>query len=705
MTEWILSSAVLIVMIMVIRRLFREKISRILRYALWLPVLFRLLLPVTFIDSRFNLISLLGHGTVGIAGTDSAGIGEQSGSARRARPMAWISLPEDGIAEQSQSAQQKTGGIYGGLDFLISSRDQKASGGQWKDTFLFIWAAGSILTGALFIGCNLVFYCRLRKGRVLYGAPEGALKCKIQVYMAADLSSPCLFGILHPAVYVTPRIEEEGVYKEYVICHELCHYRHGDHIWSFLRGVCISVWWWNPLVWLAARLSAQDAESACDEAVIACFGEADRIAYGRTLVNMITVKKGFVSPFYCATMMAATGKGIRRRLELLLKSPKKTFPAAAAVLALVAVCLMFTLTGSRDETKTNQEENVPGPIAQVIQDVTEGKRMTEGVISEEEIPLTGYDMDSDLLGEMAAEVKEWYELEVPYQMGTALWDIYSVDEVIPIAPKEWDTVRICRDIPLSAYRERPEDEENWLSCLENRPMGLIKLTLSEWYYDEALSVAPYEQGKVVYYILMEITANNGIVMAGISEPEFIEKERPETLSKQELDRIAEWGLDSSGYRDFLHQLQALCDAGISRNFSGYMDFTEQEFKRYMAERIPYFFGAMYEAAPNALMHIARYDFSDDEEWGSPFALPDYVDTKADWYDLEEPEPFGDEPEEIGIAVVTDPYLIRPGLIGQRAEILHFKEGAVVNTGSIEYRFAFQEGGRVYIAGGILAAGQ
>ena len=45
MIDWILSSCVLILVIVLLRRLFMGRISSRLRYALWLPVLLRLLIP------------------------------------------------------------------------------------------------------------------------------------------------------------------------------------------------------------------------------------------------------------------------------------------------------------------------------------------------------------------------------------------------------------------------------------------------------------------------------------------------------------------------------------------------------------------------------------------------------------------------------------------------------------------------------------
>lgn len=60
---------------------------------------------------------------------------------------------------------------------------------------------------------------------------------------------------------------------------EQTHFRHGDHIWSALRCMCLALHWFDPFVWWAAALSRTDAELACDAAAVQSLGEAERAAY------------------------------------------------------------------------------------------------------------------------------------------------------------------------------------------------------------------------------------------------------------------------------------------------------------------------------------------------------------------------------------------------------------------------------------------
>ena len=63
----------------------------------------------------------------------------------------------------------------------------------------------------------------------------------------------------------------------YILAHENTHYRHGDNLWVVVRAACVCLHWYNPLVWLAACLSRQDGELACDERALEILGEEERI--------------------------------------------------------------------------------------------------------------------------------------------------------------------------------------------------------------------------------------------------------------------------------------------------------------------------------------------------------------------------------------------------------------------------------------------
>ncbi len=103
----------------------------------------------------------------------------------------------------------------------------------------------------------------------------------------------------------------------------------------------------DPLVWVAAYLSRQDCETACDASAIKRLGEGERLNYGHTLVNMIAAGRHPSALFQTATTMTGSLNSIRARVTLIAKKPRMTALtlAAALVVSLLAAGCAFGGTG------------------------------------------------------------------------------------------------------------------------------------------------------------------------------------------------------------------------------------------------------------------------------------------------------------------------------------------------------------------------
>ncbi len=141
-------------------------------------------------------------------------------------------------------------------------------------------------------------------------------------------------------------LEDPTVFR-HVIAHETTHFLHGDAFWSLLRGICVALHWYNPLVWWAAVLSHRDSETACDEATLQRLGQEERAAYGRTLIRMACQKS--VNPFILSAPLADNRQFLRERIARVVQKGKNKI-TRGTVLALLLFVLMAagcTFTGGR----------------------------------------------------------------------------------------------------------------------------------------------------------------------------------------------------------------------------------------------------------------------------------------------------------------------------------------------------------------------
>lgn len=50
----------------------------------------------------------------------------------------------------------------------------------------------------------------------------------LPVYVTNAIPSPCLFGLIRPAIYLTPDVVDDEEKLRHVLAHEETHFRHGD---------------------------------------------------------------------------------------------------------------------------------------------------------------------------------------------------------------------------------------------------------------------------------------------------------------------------------------------------------------------------------------------------------------------------------------------------------------------------------------------
>lgn len=232
---------------------------------------------------------------------------------------------------------------------------------EWIVLFLGTWIAGSIL---LFLWLSVVYIHmgkRLMKQRTPYEGPVPAWSA-VPVYWAGDIPTPCYFVYFgKKGIYLPERLQNDPEAVRHVVVHEACHAGHRDHIWGWLRCVLLCCYWINPFVWLAGYLSKRDCELSCDETAVRRLGEAERFAYGRTLIAMAAGRRTPWNFLSTASDIGNGKKSMKERIWTLAHHPK-TGPVTALVIAAAAIVLIVcTFTGKMG----NGADSVPG-MAEIV---------------------------------------------------------------------------------------------------------------------------------------------------------------------------------------------------------------------------------------------------------------------------------------------------------------------------------------------------
>ena len=352
MIQWVITSSLFILVIVILRYALKGKISLRLQYALWILVLIRLLVPVSFGNSRVSVMNLIdkyevrhtanGIGTTGLVSNTDVQV-----------PGSYYDKLEDNYKTTSTEVSLHAVDNEKLQESEKSLPKERIFQAKIAGSHLYaLWLAGAAVVGVWLMVVNLGFALRVKRTRSAINISS----CPMKVYSSHAVDTSCMFGLLRPAIYIANEDLKNEIVLNHVLEHELTHFRHLDHVWSFLRCICIAVHWYNPLVWWAASLSRQDEEMACDEATICKIGEGSRSSYGRTLIEVTCSKRRMGNLIIAATTMSGSKKRIKERIAMIAQRPRTTFYPLMAVLIISAMAVGCAFTGaSKSAAKTTPE--------------------------------------------------------------------------------------------------------------------------------------------------------------------------------------------------------------------------------------------------------------------------------------------------------------------------------------------------------------
>lgn len=195
-----------------------------------------------------------------------------------------------------------------------------------------IWIAGIVIM----LGYALISYLKLKKSlSVCVPAGERILACD-------EVKAPFILGVFGPVIYVPSSMS--GKTLAHVIRHEKAHLQRHDHWWKPLGFLLLSVYWFNPLCWIAYILLCRDIEMACDEKVIRDMDKDDMEAYSQALLDCSFPRKRIA-----ACPLAFGEVGVKERVKGVLNYKKPAFwiiVVAVAACVVTGVCFLTNPAGT-----------------------------------------------------------------------------------------------------------------------------------------------------------------------------------------------------------------------------------------------------------------------------------------------------------------------------------------------------------------------
>lgn len=273
--------------------------------------------------------------------------------------------------------------------------------GDWGIVLLAVWMLGAaVALIPLLAGIVRVRLLSRASRRVLRGPLTEAIQRLQRTSSAArrvtlvesdNAAMPMTWGIVSPMLLVPADAERWSESRcRNILLHELAHVERRDCLTQLVAQLACAVYWFNPLVWIAAHRMRVEREFACDDRVLCAGSAASDYA-----ANLLDVARSLHAPFFTsqtAIAMARPSQIFGRLLAVLdptrnrsrIARPLGTFLAAGALA--VVIPLASIAPGAEAATSPTAEMPIATTVHVVAGAVPAATKLPTAIVRAVHVP-------------------------------------------------------------------------------------------------------------------------------------------------------------------------------------------------------------------------------------------------------------------------------------------------------------------------------
>ncbi|UCD53097.1 MAG: hypothetical protein JSW27_10730, partial [Phycisphaerales bacterium] len=365
--------AVLVGVVALIDGLIRKWAWPQVRYALWLLVLVKLVLPPT-LTSPVSLTS-----TVPTLAREAVTTPIPASSA--VDPVAH----ETPAATEAKASVSKAGPAPRPVSRPVLSAPvaAPATALSWS-----AHAMGAWLLGVLALSAGLIVHLRrlaIAPGKqrpddvpewfdtaLAQAAAEMGLRRMPRTVFTAKVCCPAVFGLVRPVLLIPADLVSTWTRREarHILLHELAHIKRGDLLTHAVYMILMTLYWFNPLLWLIRKHLQHLRELCCDATVAKCLRE-ETGAYRDTLLDTgrALLARPLDPGLGLLGLFEDTGTLVTRLHWLDKPTWRRPWLRRIAVTVVVALmfCCVIPMASLRADAAINSECKVTFPNGAVIE--------------------------------------------------------------------------------------------------------------------------------------------------------------------------------------------------------------------------------------------------------------------------------------------------------------------------------------------------
>lgn len=239
---------------------------------------------------------------------------------------------------------------------------------SFKNTLLIpyitIWLIGAIIFLIYHLFSYITFHQRIKYNAVLtdnstYLASMQEQKLSLHItkdiplLIYNEISSPLLLGYRNPCI-ILPNNDYTKDQINFILKHELTHYKHHDLYIKLLLIVSNSLHWFNPIVYLLVRQASLTMELYCDEDVTAKQTLSYREQYSLTLLKIMKEGNSH-SPVLLSTGFTNYAKQTKERFRHIMNTSTKKKGSILIILTICIVLIGSNLTTGQSKKSANAD--------------------------------------------------------------------------------------------------------------------------------------------------------------------------------------------------------------------------------------------------------------------------------------------------------------------------------------------------------------
>lgn len=350
--NWIMASTlmavVLVILILIVKNIFKYKLGAKWHYFIWFVLLFRMILPWAPISSFsiFNLFSFDNQTSI-IQTTNQE---EHNIQVKIVNPSAIETAakePNTQVGTTTLNASQNQASNDYIKKFTINLK-----------TLYWIWVSAAIIV-CLYIFLNgLIFEMKIKKHNTFVSREifNIFLDCKYKLNVLANIplietpyvKSPTLIGLIKPRLLLPVNVLDTIPIEQlnYVFIHELVHFKRKDIGINLLTSIILIFHWFNPFLWYAFYKMRQDQEIACDALALSYIDQSELKEYALTLINLLeSFSRNSRLPSVAG--IGGTKLEIKRRIQMIKAYKKHSLKWSVVGFTFMILLSMTSLTNPK----------------------------------------------------------------------------------------------------------------------------------------------------------------------------------------------------------------------------------------------------------------------------------------------------------------------------------------------------------------------